>query len=152
MIRRPPRSTLDRSSAASDVYKRQVYHGIMNTPQPEDALPHRHSGLDPESSDGNKGAQSAPLDTGLRRYDVHPYQPFEGICLTDTFQTVSYTHLRAHETVLDLVCRLLLEKQQDTIITTTLRVHVKGKYNSTSAKHSYITYTVTTTSQQPINK
>ena len=25
--------------------------------------------------------------------------------------TVSYTHLRAHETVLDLVCRLLLEKQ-----------------------------------------
>src|SRR5665811_2473594 len=24
---------------------------------------------------------------------------------------VSYTHLRAHETVLDLVCRLLLEKQ-----------------------------------------
>ena len=27
MIRRPPRSTLDRSSAASDVYKRQTYHG-----------------------------------------------------------------------------------------------------------------------------
>ena len=27
-----------------------------------------------------------------------------------TFDTVSYTHLRAHETVLDLVCRLLLEK------------------------------------------
>src|SRR5678815_3581937 len=26
MIRRPPRSTLDRSSAASDVYKRQPYH------------------------------------------------------------------------------------------------------------------------------
>ena len=25
MMRRPPRSTLDRSSAASDVYKRQVY-------------------------------------------------------------------------------------------------------------------------------
>ena len=24
---------------------------------------------------------------------------------------VSYTHLRAHETVLDLVCRLLLEKK-----------------------------------------
>ena len=26
--------------------------------------------------------------------------------------SVSYTHLRAHETVLDLVCRLLLEKKQ----------------------------------------
>ncbi|MDO8893358.1 type ISP restriction/modification enzyme, partial [Nitrosomonas sp.] len=63
-----------------------VYHGIMNTPQPEDALAPRHSGLVPESSDGNKGAQGAPLDTGLRRYDAHPYQPFEGICLTDTFQ------------------------------------------------------------------
>jgi predicted helicase len=45
-----------------------VYHGIMNTPQPEGALAPRHSGLDPESS------------------DAHPYQPFEGICLTDTFQ------------------------------------------------------------------
>ena len=28
MIRRPPRSTLDRSSAASDVYKRQVWNGV----------------------------------------------------------------------------------------------------------------------------
>ena len=26
--------------------------------------------------------------------------------------TVSYTHLRAHETVLDLVCRLLLENKK----------------------------------------
>ena len=26
---------------------------------------------------------------------------------------VSYTHLRAHETVLDLVCRLLLEKNKN---------------------------------------
>ena len=29
---------------------------------------------------------------------------------TITLAAVSYTHLRAHETVLDLVCRLLLEK------------------------------------------
>ena len=28
------------------------------------------------------------------------------------FGPVSYTHLRAHETVLDLVCRLLLEKKK----------------------------------------
>src|SRR5678815_5884737 len=28
MIRRPPRSTLDRSSAASDVYKRQITNGV----------------------------------------------------------------------------------------------------------------------------
>ena len=29
-----------------------------------------------------------------------------------TLNTVSYTHLRAHETVLDIVCRLLLEKKK----------------------------------------
>ena len=28
------------------------------------------------------------------------------------WRPVSYTHLRAHETVLDLVCRLLLEKKK----------------------------------------
>ena len=30
---------------------------------------------------------------------------------------VSYTHLRAHETVLDLVCRLLLEKKKPHVTT-----------------------------------
>ena len=30
----------------------------------------------------------------------------------DGESTVSYTHLRAHETVLDLVCRILLEKKK----------------------------------------
>ena len=30
-------------------------------------------------------------------------------------EAVSYTHLRAHETVLDLVCRLLLEKKKKTL-------------------------------------
>ena len=29
---------------------------------------------------------------------------------------VSYTHLRAHETVLDLVCRLLLEKKNPNVM------------------------------------
>ena len=32
-----------------------------------------------------------------------------------TTAAVSYTHLRAHETVLDLVCRLLLEKKKTQI-------------------------------------
>ena len=32
---------------------------------------------------------------------------------------VSYTHLRAHETVLDLVCRLLLEKKNQSTLSTT---------------------------------
>ena len=33
-------------------------------------------------------------------------------CGVDLNNPVSYTHLRAHETVLDLVCRLLLEKKK----------------------------------------
>ena len=37
--------------------------------------------------------------------------------LGGTVKAVSYTHLRAHETVLDLVCRLLLEKKKNNNIT-----------------------------------
>mgnify|MGYP003381627240 CR=1 FL=1 len=45
------------------------------------------------------------MQDGQMRSDftiLHPEKP------------VSYTHLRAHETVLDLVCRLLLEKKKKT--------------------------------------
>ena len=35
--------------------------------------------------------------------------------LVNGLSSVSYTHLRAHETVLDLVCRLLLEKKKNNI-------------------------------------
>ena len=38
-------------------------------------------------------------------------------------EAVSYTHLRAHETVLDLVCRLLLEKKTTLHTTTNKRGH-----------------------------
>ena len=82
MIRRPPRSTLDRSSAASDVYKRQLLG--------EEAVgaAHAHRPLEP-------GVEDAHVLLEAPRADA-----------------VSYTHLRAHETVLDLVCRLLLEKKK----------------------------------------
>ena len=84
MIRRPPRSTLDRSSAASDVYKRQA--------KPADAVPDR-------GHPAPGGDLLFPGSVGqLRRLRALP---------------VSYTHLRAHETVLDLVCRLLLEKKNN---------------------------------------
>ena len=46
----------------------------------------------------------------------------ENVCIDATGLgspfTVSYTHLRAHETVLDLVCRLLLEKKKNKTKTT----------------------------------
>src|SRR5664280_3640051 len=45
--------------------------------------------------------------------DFNPEDYFEkrDVARTDRVP-VSYTHLRAHETVLDLVCRLLLEKKK----------------------------------------
>ncbi|WDT37997.1 hypothetical protein PVA38_10715 [Streptococcus pneumoniae D39] len=47
----------------------------------------------------------------LLEYSYHYYQP------------VSYTHLRAHETVLDLVCRLLLEKKKYLLLLQTYQIH-----------------------------
>ena len=45
----------------------------------------------------------------LRHIKMELVSPFTTSMGTES---VSYTHLRAHETVLDLVCRLLLEKKQ----------------------------------------
>ena len=80
MIRRPPRSTLDRSSAASDVYKRQLLKA---------------------------GTEHTFLITV--RENISEMLGFQ-FCIKFDAETVSYTHLRAHETVLDIVCRLLLEQ------------------------------------------
>src|SRR5665811_2570213 len=50
---------------------------------------------------------SSPAPPRLAR--PRPSSPFRRGSLPSP---VSYTHLRAHETVLDLVCRLLLEKKK----------------------------------------
>ena len=54
------------------------------------------------------------LDMRLVTIDIGRYYDSRS-----TRRAVSYTHLRAHETVLDLVCRLLLEKKQYHIINIT---------------------------------
>ena len=48
----------------------------------------------------------------------------------DAATSVSYTHLRAHETVLDLVCRLLLEKKNTPSSKNThiIYVHIKKQH------------------------
>src|SRR5674536_369978 len=140
MIRRPPRSTLSSSSAASDVYKRQrqieeivdddydlgrvvraerIFGGYVNA----------------------SFAVWTRTESGEHTYFVRKYNRaiterevrFEHALLTHlaghgfdlastafpnrhggtfvTREAVSYTHLRAHETPEHLVCRLLLEKK-----------------------------------------
>ena len=49
-------------------------------------------------------------------------------------EPVSYTHLGAHETVLDLVCRLLLEKKKKKQLTTTNTLDNTDAHDS---KHSW---------------
>eukprot|EP01016_Furgasonia_blochmanni_P006048 TRINITY_DN1240_c0_g1_i3.p1 TRINITY_DN1240_c0_g1~~TRINITY_DN1240_c0_g1_i3.p1 ORF type:complete len:110 (+),score=30.49 TRINITY_DN1240_c0_g1_i3:2-331(+) len=100
MIRRPPRSTQSRSSAASDVYKRQDLSGM-------------HPWIASESLRFGEGTNEIqiPLNTTANqiftsnRGDEVQYNPHV---------PVSYTHLRAHETDSYLVCRLLLEKKKKT--------------------------------------
>ena len=95
MIRRPPRSTLDRSSAASDVYKRQGEPTGLTVVAVGVVL------------DDCAGTLVDVMVAFVRGEQLDVLQPVR----LDS-DPVSYTHLRAHETVLDLVCRLLLEKKK----------------------------------------
>ena len=49
---------------------------------------------------------------------------------------VSYTHLRAHETVLDLVCRLLLEKNKNNMTINTLTYYTS--VHQLAVSHQYM--------------
>eukprot|EP00830_Metopus_es_P017810 TRINITY_DN5994_c0_g1_i1.p1 TRINITY_DN5994_c0_g1~~TRINITY_DN5994_c0_g1_i1.p1 ORF type:complete len:155 (+),score=33.74 TRINITY_DN5994_c0_g1_i1:1-465(+) len=70
MIRRPPRSTLDRSSAASDVYKRQV-HGSLNNRMVEGKL-------DKQTKLQDSTRELCALYSKLKRHDDfrNPYDAF----------------------------------------------------------------------------
>ena len=55
------------------------------------------------------------IESGDYIIDIGPRAGVNGgkiVAEANTLDSVSYTHLRAHETVLDLVCRLLLEKKK----------------------------------------
>ena len=47
------------------------------------------------------------------RFRVHAVRELSAALGAELLEPVSYTHLRAHETVLDIVCRLLLEKKKN---------------------------------------
>ena len=54
-----------------------------------------------------------PIETVAALEEVAPAAAVATVDVpSTTIVAVSYTHLRAHETVLDLVCRLLLDKKK----------------------------------------
>ena len=59
----------------------------------------------------------------LKTSDWNIYKLFKEVEMPLSPVPVSYTHLRAHETVLDIVCRLLLEKKKQHISTIALCRH-----------------------------
>ena len=72
-----------------------------------------------QDKNGNrlKIISTASVDVVSNKSNLQPTAGFnlegDGLQL-EGVDSVSYTHLRAHETVLDLVCRLLLEKKNTT--------------------------------------
>ena len=53
-----------------------------------------------------------PKKTDAFIYGGFDLEVVDQVPIVPPINAVSYTHLRAHETVLDLVCRLLLEKKK----------------------------------------
>ena len=107
MKRRPPRSTQSRSSAASDVYKRQIQ--CFGSGQVDVV----HKGTDnDQNSNAKQKKNNGSTAIGFNLKNLMRIQVNVTYFLGSQFfifqlfgiqQPVSYTHLRAHETVLDLV-------------------------------------------------
>eukprot|EP00657_Telonema_sp_P-1_P011308 TRINITY_DN6316_c0_g1_i1.p1 TRINITY_DN6316_c0_g1~~TRINITY_DN6316_c0_g1_i1.p1 ORF type:complete len:129 (+),score=56.51 TRINITY_DN6316_c0_g1_i1:55-441(+) len=117
MIRRPPRSTQSRSSAASDVYKRQLESSAMLNLKAQDVFAADKAAADAAKLPNTRAkAQIRTVDDWSKpRASPKKNKTFDGNKFggpLPPLTPVSYTHLRAHETVLDLVCRLLLEKKK----------------------------------------
>ena len=153
MIRRPPRSTLDRSSAASDVYKRQdrsrrrgrvggcacqSHHftgeARLAIPQADRHQPRVGAGHPDRAHrclvkfTDRDHASSFLLGTRRTRRGRHGESALFSVSSAfPTIASVSYTHLRAHETVLDLVCRLLLEKKHRIRHNLTTNFHINDQ-------------------------
>eukprot|EP00658_Telonema_sp_P-2_P052792 TRINITY_DN41075_c0_g1_i1.p1 TRINITY_DN41075_c0_g1~~TRINITY_DN41075_c0_g1_i1.p1 ORF type:complete len:111 (-),score=18.62 TRINITY_DN41075_c0_g1_i1:124-456(-) len=108
MIRRPPRSTLSSSSAASDVYNRQALYGALELVG--GTLTNILEGIPITTSDRTVciARPACIMVISSTLFALLLWKSPNSVRL----QPVSYTHLRAHETPEHLVCRLLLEKKK----------------------------------------
>ena len=105
MIRRPPRSTLDRSSAASDVYKRQGVHGVGDDPHLAAGEAHR---LDPHIGEGHAQQRHADALAGGEQH-VHLAA---GMSAADVVGCLLYTSDAADErSSVDLGGRRIIKKK-----------------------------------------
>ena len=66
------------------------------------------------------------MDMRRKRAEAGPHDAEQEETITG--ESVSYTHLRAHETVLDLVCRLLLEKKKKQ----KMNIQLRSRHNNKS--------------------
>src|SRR5665648_1297965 len=116
MLRRPPRSTLSSSSAASDVYKRQdqqepiaghlVVEGERGRADGLDARPHLEQVVQARGTQVLEARLDDLLEVSASVESIGPASfAFDYAVTRDGLLPVSYTHLRAHETRHDLVCR-----------------------------------------------
>src|SRR5665811_2578100 len=101
---KPPHVRVRPLSVSPDGRSGPVLHRQHTAAQFESTRPTKH-----DRSTYRRLFHSSQYNTRVNMlYMVIRLRHTEQFCL----ESVSYTHLRAHETVLDLVCRLLLEKKK----------------------------------------
>eukprot|EP00658_Telonema_sp_P-2_P081456 TRINITY_DN8350_c0_g1_i3.p1 TRINITY_DN8350_c0_g1~~TRINITY_DN8350_c0_g1_i3.p1 ORF type:complete len:125 (+),score=20.59 TRINITY_DN8350_c0_g1_i3:123-497(+) len=124
MIRRPPRSTLSSSSAASDVYKRQVRQDMNAEVTVRTSF---SSSVIRSCIAVTVSLWDLRADTvvSLASANSDSRRLSSSSSTRGRLTPVSYTHLRAHETPEHLVCRLLLEKKK------------KKQYKLNTVNHKY---------------
>src|SRR5660398_298847 len=100
----------------------QAPHWLMPTPWP---YPSPVKTKSPAHAGAGAARDTAVRLPAVRRRTTHTNAKIRDSL--DDLRSVSYTHLRAHETKANLVCRLLLEKKKKRTQTTKKRRYKKEK-------------------------
>src|SRR5674536_380765 len=120
MIRRPPRSTLSSSSAASDVYKRQRLIAARKAQINASLRPPRGVDVSPpqRATTATAPTHSSTYEAGASARRTQDVVTLSLIHISEPTRLLSISYavfcLRTHKTPEHLVCRLLLEKKKKT--------------------------------------